>query len=373
MTTPAPQLLTTLCAIALSAGSAFSQTTLYSDDFIDGTNGSLNGQAPQVRPGTETWRTGSTTKTTADGGSVTGTAEMSAYLPVTAIESEKTYTLTARVFNNFTDANWIALGWTAQTAASSPSQGWNRSNTGAYWMMWRGNNEIRGWQGLGAINTIGTTGVNAAGVDHALDLRVILDTRTGFNTVTFLYKNPDATEWSTYASATLNSTTLNSIKSVGFSTVNGSSAGIQSFQLTVDSGTPADPYTAWAGTGVLFNDDANNDGITNGLAFLLGAASPNASVQLPGASPNNGALVLTFQMRNAAARGTAKLNLQYSNILTSDSWTTIPVPDTTPDPQAANVSFTITPGDPLNTVTATIASSQALNGKLFARCSATEN
>ena len=375
------KLLTTLCALAFSAAPVFAQTTLYSDDFTGGTDGSLNGQAPQVRPGSETWKTGSTNKITADGGSVTGNGEMSAYLPMATIQADAVYTLTARAFNNFAEniTSWVGLGWSAQTDTSNPSQGWNRPNTGAYWMLWRGNNEIRGWRGLGAINPIGATGVNAAGVANVLDLRVILDTRTDSNTVTFLYKNPDATEWSTYASATLESSTIASIKSVGFSTVTGSSAGIQSFDLTVDASAPSDPYLAWAGPGVPFGEDANGDGVSNGLAFLLGAESPS-STDAPGLLPkptqDNGALTLGFQMRNAASRGTAKLNLQYSSDLgLADPWTTIAIPDSTPDPQSGDVTFTITPGTLPNTVTvsATIAASEAnATGRLFARCSATE-
>ena len=55
----------------------------------------------------------------------------------------------------------------------------------------------------------------------------------------------------------------------------------------------------------------------------------------------------------------------------ADNWTTVPVPDTDGQTVVADVTFNIAPGDPLNTVTATIFSF-ANGGKLFARCSATE-
>jgi len=106
---------------------------------------------------------------------------------------------------------------------------------------------------------------------------------------------------------------------------------------------------------------------TNGLAFLLGAPSPDVSALglLPVPTADNGALVLTFQMRNADARGSAVLKLQHSSDL-DDSWATVAIPDTSGGP-TSGVTFAINPGTPLNSVTATIASSEAANGRLFAR------
>lgn len=128
------------------------------------------------------------------------------------------------------------------------------------------------------------------------------------------------------------------------------------------------PYEAWAG-GASFEDDANGDGISNGLAFLLGAANPqeNALGRLPVTTEVNGALVLSFAIRNAAARGDAELTLEHSSDLgISDEWKRVPLPGTSGD----GVTFTVTPGDPLDTVTATIESA---TGRHFARLSASEN
>lgn len=217
-------------ALALSASPALS-AVIYSDDFTSGTNATLNGQAPQTRPGTEVWTAGSTLKNTSGDGSVTGTGAMSAHLPMPAFQPNLVYTLTARVFNDFasTSTNWIAIGWTTQTESGSTSA-WNTAGTGSYWILWRGNDELRGFRGPGATNAIGTTGVFAPGVGNILDLRVILDLPA--NTMTYQYKNPDETGWTTYAGATLVASTLNGINSVGFSTLAGSSAGIISFELT---------------------------------------------------------------------------------------------------------------------------------------------
>ena len=161
-------------------------------------------------------------------------------------------------------------------------------------------------------------------------------------------------------------------------------SGIENYDLEVrENGTQlwlaysepgSTPYEIWAGEGLAFGDDANNDGISNGLAFLLGATSPTSTDALgllPKPSENNSALELGFKMR--ANRGNAKLHLQYSNSLQAGAWTTVPVPDTEGQTVVGPVTFNVIPGTPLNTVTAAISAEEANGGKLFGRCSATEN
>lgn len=136
---------------------------------------------------------------------------------------------------------------------------------------------------------------------------------------------------------------------------------------------PSDPYLAWAGPGVPFEGDANGDGVENGVAFLLGAASPSAAVTVPTVTQSGGNLVLSnFSSRNLANRGTATLSVQHSSDLgISDPWTTVPVPEASAA-EVDGVSYNITPGSPLNTVnTATISSGAAAGGKLFGRLKAT--
>jgi fibronectin-binding autotransporter adhesin len=133
-------------------------------------------------------------------------------------------------------------------------------------------------------------------------------------------------------------------------------------------------YEAWA-NGEPFGTDANGDGISNGLAFLLGAASPQAPAGnlLPKATQTSTGLVLTFSMRNAANRGTASLLLEHSSDLgITDAWTSVTVPEETAGP-LDGVRFVITPGDPTVQVEATIDSSQGPAGKLFGRLQAREN
>ena len=142
----------------------------------------------------------------------------------------------------------------------------------------------------------------------------------------------------------------------------------------------SNPFADWSvldgASGVTFDGDANGDGVQDGLAFLLGAANPNVDANaaglLPTVSETAGGLQLDFECLPIAARGTAKLYIQHSNDLST--WTTSPtgieVPDTNDGP-TSNVTFSVTPGTPLNSVTATIDSGAAAAGKLFGRLQAT--
>ena len=89
-----------------------------------------------------------------------------------------------------------------------------------------------------------------------------------------------------------------------------------------------DPYVTWSG-GAAFGTDTNNDGIANGLAWLLGAANKdaNATASLPNATQLNGALILNFTCLKSANRGNAALKVQYSRDLgQGDAWHEVIVP-----------------------------------------------
>lgn len=137
-------------------------------------------------------------------------------------------------------------------------------------------------------------------------------------------------------------------------------------------------YETWAGLGVTFDADANGDGVKNGLAFLLGAASPseNAIGRLPIVTVSGGGLVLTFNCLPVAARGTAALKVSRSNTLTAWTSTVDVVPDTDDAVPDNDVTFVVGAGPAgqptLNTVTATISSGAAAAGKLFGRLEATQ-
>lgn len=147
--------------------------------------------------------------------------------------------------------------------------------------------------------------------------------------------------------------------------------------LTVNDGTV--PYDTWAGPGIQFGADTNNDGVPNGVAFLLGADNPddNAAVLLPQpayVSGEEGGLKLTFRIRNAASRGSARATLNWSQDLgISDPWVNnfAEVPDSS---QTVNgVVFQVLPNGDLNDITATIPPTEGLTGKLFGRLTVTSN
>jgi autotransporter-associated beta strand protein len=127
-------------------------------------------------------------------------------------------------------------------------------------------------------------------------------------------------------------------------------------------------YQAWAG-GAAFDADANNDGLPNGAAFLLGAGSPSSAVTRPTVTRTVSGLVINFNLLKPANRGTATLGVQHSRDIGGiDPWTTVSVPDTSGGP-TSGVTFIVTPGTgTTNAVQATIHSSEAEGtGKLFGR------
>jgi hypothetical protein len=140
-------------------------------------------------------------------------------------------------------------------------------------------------------------------------------------------------------------------------------------ELVVTGLVASNPYATWSG-GAAFDDDANGDGVANGLAFLLGASDPDANALdlLPAATRSDGALVLTFDCLAAADRGTATLELQHSDDLgLSHPWFGAPVPGEIETTAAADIQFVVTdPGEPggLLKVVATI---QTPSEKRFAR------
>jgi hypothetical protein len=135
------------------------------------------------------------------------------------------------------------------------------------------------------------------------------------------------------------------------------------------------PYQTWAGP-ALFTDDANGDGVKNGLAWILGATDPSASAlnKLPTASTPTGYLQLDFTRANPYSP--AKLYVEYSSNLTG--WTKVEIPalGTGTHTIGGDISVVVTsPGSPVpDTIQVKIpTSTHASGGKLFARLSATEN
>jgi uncharacterized repeat protein (TIGR02543 family) len=143
--------------------------------------------------------------------------------------------------------------------------------------------------------------------------------------------------------------------------------------VTANFNSTADPFTAWAGAGVNFADDANNDGVAEGMAWFLGADQPNdrAADLLPNPTRNAGALVLEFNCLNATDRGTAIFEVQYNNDLGQiDAWTGTPIPGAAGTYTDGVVDFVVTDPNPasgLLKVVATIPAGEAAAGRIFGR------
>lgn len=219
----------TLCGLALTSSPAHS-AVIFSDDFNSGTSTALAGQAPQTSPGSETWRAAAVYTKNVSSGVVNSSGSGSANLAIPTFDLSKIYTVTARVTNTRTDDNWVGIGFTTQTTTTTA---WNVAGTGTYWMLWRGNDNVRAFNGTGATATVGSTSINTAGESNTLDLRVELDFTTGgFGTVSYFYKNPSASDWTTYTASAISESLRNGIHSVGFTTLNANTS-VLSFAYTV--------------------------------------------------------------------------------------------------------------------------------------------
>ena len=122
-----------------------------------------------------------------------------------------------------------------------------------------------------------------------------------------------------------------------------------------------------------FDGDANGDGVDDGLAWLLGAATPasNALDKLPVPAKDGSFLTLDFLRVNPYSP--AKLYVQFSNDLSN--WTTVEIPADTGAIALPgdDVEVEVTAGSP-DAVTVKIPTSyQSGSGALFSRLSATEN
>jgi hypothetical protein len=106
-------------------------------------------------------------------------------------------------------------------------------------------------------------------------------------------------------------------------------------------------FEAWAtqggGSGITFSGDANKDGLADGLAWLLGAASPahDANNLRPAPHAQDGAFSISFHYLLPAKRGTSTLRLQHGPTLAADGWTSVEIP--TASGTVGGVQFIVTP------------------------------
>ena len=144
--------------------------------------------------------------------------------------------------------------------------------------------------------------------------------------------------------------------------------------VTYTSTPPVVPkFESWAGGTTTFTADTNNDGVSDGVAWLLGATQPTTNAQslLPAGNSDVGAdLVMTFNCLNAASRGSSVLSIQYSQDLgVTDLWATNTVVIPEVSGTVGGVVFVITPNGNVNEVQATIP---AAASSIFGRVSGSE-
>jgi autotransporter-associated beta strand protein len=148
--------------------------------------------------------------------------------------------------------------------------------------------------------------------------------------------------------------------------------------LTVTTGPSASAYDTWAssygltGLNAAFDIDHDNDGIANGLEWILGGnPTTNSAGILPVATRNSsGDLVLTFTREEDAIAATT-LKVQISTDL--NSWSkeaTVATGSSGPDTNG--VLITIDESASPDAVTITIPAANATAGKVFARLHATK-
>lgn len=137
-------------------------------------------------------------------------------------------------------------------------------------------------------------------------------------------------------------------------------------------------FAEWAGQGVSFDDDQNGDGISNGLAWLLGADSPGDNVMdlMPTADEQAGEINMFFTTLKSSARGAASIKVQYSKDLGAlDLWTNhqAEVPDVSGTDGPTGIVFEIQDlgGDFISVYARIPAAAAGTGKKLFSRVNAT--
>jgi autotransporter-associated beta strand protein len=381
--------------IALVRDPVVIQTTLFSDNFDGSPAATLNGTTPDITTGGAAWisMNGADTegKIYADGDiQITGGASAnrggSATLAFTP-ENGFTYTLSLSALNldstsSNSTANRLYFGFAkGQNAGNGPANNFTVTQANVQGQITQGFMTKVGYAagsnpGLGGApsasfnDATSTTGWSALATTYGgnIDLRIVLDTRVAGNwTATWYAKLNTAAAYSvTRATGVVNTKDINSI---GFGLPTFTSGRISSFTLTKTEIIAAFPPVTGLDPAA-FGGDTNLDGVSDGLAFLLGASDSNVSAAgtLPTVTQSGDGLVMTFSMRNSTSRGGATLSLQHSSDFgNSDPWTSVLVPDNEGTTISGDVTFDVTLGAEFNTVRATIPATEATNGRLFAR------
>jgi uncharacterized repeat protein (TIGR02543 family) len=157
-----------------------------------------------------------------------------------------------------------------------------------------------------------------------------------------------------------------------FTANDGSGSRSDDVVITVDDFVPPNPFDQWAGAAQSsFMQDTNADGLPDGLAWLLGAESPEtrAATVLPIPRQEDDALSVTFNYLLPAKRGSTSLRLRHSPVLTPGSWTDVEIPAASGIVDGVEFIITPLPGGNLNQIKAVVPAGPA--GRVFVRLAAT--
>jgi hypothetical protein len=228
--TSAGMLLGVMLAGSVHASAAVS--TIYEDNFNGSSGTTLSGQAPSVRPGTETWSFNSLTSfttgfqadgTASAGGDTAANGRVAALLPFTPAAGN-TYTLSATISATTASGQWMALGFADKLTGASGLFAFGNVN-GVSWML-KGDAGSSALQGFAGPATGGGTIVNTF-AGNPVNLQIILDT-TGSQWKTSMFNN------AVQLGSTFTYATNPTILAVGFSKHESVGGSIDNFKLQVE-------------------------------------------------------------------------------------------------------------------------------------------
>lgn len=208
--------------------------TIFSEDFSGPPETDLNGLAPDIRPGSETW-TATPGAWQADGSNLSD-GDYSAFLDFTPVEG-KVYTLSATVTqpDSPEGSQWIALGFTSTNTATGPSGAGDPqsfwSNGASPWMLYRPTGDVVFFTGPG----VDGTSTPVATLSGPQTFSLVLDTSGSQWTAEVL-----AGETSLFTH-TFEPGGNPSINHVGFGRENGAATSISAFQLINGAGSAGPP------------------------------------------------------------------------------------------------------------------------------------
>ncbi len=165
-------------AIVFGVSGAAQAATVYSDDF-SGAGAPLNGTAPDVAPGSETWSANGPFR---DNGTIDGAVEGGALLPFDPVVNQQ-YTLSMDVTTPVGVDRWVALGFARDPLPSTNADDVNARHSnepeGIAWMLFRdaatNADDVQVFRGMRTANQIADTATGLTfGVTHTLS--ILLDT-----------------------------------------------------------------------------------------------------------------------------------------------------------------------------------------------------